>query len=779
MDSSTSLSISLSLASQTSTSSANRLSKSITIPATLHNRRLIEYCDHPNSAEMFNHTPHKARVEVCGCVVLDGTLRLTASAVGKGGYYRFNIVGEGCKWRKCADIAISSMMEEWSMLFAPESVRDSWTSEEAIVRFLPVERGTGSGKEEYVGRILPENYHPFIHIATLLREMFAKAGYAVESDFIASEFFNSLYMSGKWSERVSGSWKQTMDFRALREEDSPTIKADYGGRVYASPLRNYNTIGNLVGIPTDTPNDSNSEGCLEIEESTGRICFTPKRAVMVAFDYLLRWRTQYRIKSRTELTGLSQVRFCVGDSIKIPLHNTFVALSAEQIIEGGEYAFIVFEKEEGVVYHLVADEIINPEANPDSLQEGDFQKRVLLSTTSRLTHFAPKHKGRLCNLRVEIECDGEVVSLVSDWAVYDGFVQEYGTMELEVRLRSKPVNATPTNPVYFDTFYLGGGEEGMEVTVLSGCSIQPVFYPHPQLGDTLGWEDVADISATGMDLIVALQELFDLQILTDSTTRTVYVEPRKEFYDNRRVVDLSESIDLSQPVVIEELGFGHPQTLRLAYRTGDMAVDEYGKECGIRYGEWRAKLLNIFATDGEQSLVNDLFTASLSKRGTVLEAPSAHLIVAQTNAGDGCVMNLNFPTKLVSFRGMVSLPKGERWSCPNDADTEYPLLTFFDDGSIAGTPCSLLFEDRDGVEGLHRWWDGYVASLNHSRRVTLHIHFAPEQIETLANNFVGIANGFRVLYRLRIEGESVLCRLEEICDYNPTVPSTKAVFVTI
>ena len=42
MDSSTSLSISLSLASQTSTSSANRLSKSITIPATHLNRRLME-----------------------------------------------------------------------------------------------------------------------------------------------------------------------------------------------------------------------------------------------------------------------------------------------------------------------------------------------------------------------------------------------------------------------------------------------------------------------------------------------------------------------------------------------------------------------------------------------------------------------------------------------------------------------------------------------------------------------------------------------------------------
>ena len=778
MDSSTSLSISLSLASQTSTSSANRLSKSITIPATHLNRRLMEHCDHPASAVMFNHTPHTARVEVCGCVVLEGVLRLTASKVGEGGYYRFNIVGEGCSWRKCADVAIASMMEEWSGVFTPETIEDSWKAEGAIVRFLPVWRGAGEGQENYVGRILPENYHPFIHLGSLLGEIFAKAGYAIESEFLDSDFFQSLYMSGRWSEREYGSWRSAMNFLASRNEDSPVVQADYGGRVFASPLKNYHTVGNLVDVPISRLDGLPYEECFGLDESTGCIRFTPTTTLMAAFDYHLRWRTQFRIKSRTELVGLSEITLGVGDKVKIPLKNNFVALSAEQVVEGGEYAFVVFDATEGTTYRLVADEIVNPTANPDNLAPGDTVTRVLITTSARMAHFTNNHKGRLCNMRVEMVYEGNVFSYMGDWAVYDGFVQEYGTVELEARVRSKAAKCSPSSPVYFNQFLFGGGEEGMELELLAGSTIRPILYPHPTIGSTLAWRDVADIPQTGMDLIVALQELFDLQIVTDNTSQVVFVEPRCEFWSDR-VVDWSELIDPSKPVVVEEVGLGHPRSLRLAYQTGDVAVDEYGKESGIRYGEWRADLLNIFASEGERSLVNNLFTASLSKSGVVAEAPSAHLIVAANGSGSGCVENLNFPAKLVAFRGVRSLPSDQRWSYPTTADGgEYPLLTFFDDGSLAGEPCSLLFEDRDGVEGLHRWWDGYLAELNHSRRLTLHLHLAPEQIEALANP-ANRERGFGALYRLRVEGEEVLCRLEEICDYNPAESSTKALFVTI
>ena len=82
------------------------------------------------------------------------------------------------------------------------------------------------------------------------------------------------------------------------------------------------------------------------------------------------------------------------------------------------------------------------------------------------------------------------------------------------------------------------------------------------------------------------------------------------------------------------------------------------------------------------------------------------------------------------------------------------------------------------MEGLHKWWDERVECLNHSRRITLYVVLNPEEVEQVV-----VPNStkrdFRAHYILTIEGEKVLCRMEEIVDYNPTAPSTKVVFMTV
>ena len=105
-------------------------------------------------------------------------------------------------------------------------------------------------------------------------------------------------------------------------------------------------------------------------------------------------------------------------------------------------------------------------------------------------------------------------------------------------------------------------------------------------------------------------------------------------------------------------------------------------------------------------------------------------------------------------------------------------MTFFDDGTLGGEPRSLLFEDRDGVEGLNKWWSDTLDTLNHSRRLTAKVFFAPEDIERLVFPY-WLGRDFGSLYMLEVEGEKVLCRLEKICNYNPNEQSTKAVFVTV
>lgn len=777
MDPTTSLSISLSLAAATSTS-ATHSSKSITIPATPRNRQLVGDVSHPNSARMFNHTPPRARIEVCGCVVLEGDMHLTATLLGENGYFRFCIVSDGCKWRKCADIAIASMMEEWSEVFSSSAVYESWSAEQALVRFLPVDRATGADLQNNVGRLLPENYHPFIHLRSLLLKMFAKAGYAVESQFLDSDFFRSLYMSGRWSEGQSGNFLDQMDFRALRKQDSEPTRANIFGRVFASPEKLYNTVGGIVDMPDATIMGSYDAGALSVNAATGVLTFTPTSEMMVAFDYLLRWRTEYRVASRTALKGLSEITFAIDDSVKIPLANTATDLRGGLLMSGYEYNLMIFDVVEGATYQLVAEEIVNPSADVEALEEGDTQTRILLTTQQRSTLFTNTFEGPLCNFRLAMITDGIYQTPLSDWAIYNGSVSEYGTVELEARVRTMPVECSPSSPVLFDTLYFGGGDEGMEITVFAGCSIQPVFYPHPSLNSTLLWGDVADHSFTGLDLLLRLQEMFNLRILTDNVAGKVIIEPDGEFVGRGEVVDLTGCVDFSQPILSEELGADGARTLRFAYRRGDYAVEEFCKQSGESFGEWSVELDNRFAKEESRSVVGSLFTPSIGRSGVVVEAPSAHLIVARNSHTGERVANLNFSPKILSYRGLKPLAVGEKWSWPRSTERLYPLLTFFDDGSLGGTPCSLLFEDRDGVVGLNRWWQGSIDSLNHSRRLRLHIALRPEQVEAL-----GLPDGkgwdFRSHYLLCFEGERVLARLEEICNYDPREPSTEAVFVTL
>ena len=761
------LSVSLSIASLTSTSWGRAgYSKSITIPATPLNRRLMGDCEQPLAAQMFNHQEHTARVEVRGSVIIEGAIYLTASRLGGEGFYRFNIIGKAREWVRSAGVALSALVDDWGGTYSEEMITASLQGgDEQLVKFLPVERGTGEGVDSYVGRILPENYHPFLHIASLVERIFAKAGYAVESDFFGSDFFRSLYMSGRWSEMNWAEWPALMDFCARRNADSEWAAGDLFGRVYADPLANYNTIGNLVDLPAE------SSGGAFSHESSGRIRFTPTRKMMVAFEYALRWKTEYRIASRTSLVGFSQLRPYYGDTLTVPLKNTFKDRREEGLRSNFEYTFIIFETVEGATYKLLVDEVG---------AEGSVVTRELLSTTSRTTKFSHNLTGTLRNLRVEMRHDGFIGSPASDWAIYDGYVNETGTRELGVTFRSKPEVCAPDDPKYFDLFYFGGAEKGMTMSLLAGSTVRPILYPHPVLGDEIEWGDVADYSLSGLDLLGALKELFDLQIYTDPLARKVCIEPRRDFCDPQVVIDLSGRIDSSEPILVEELGADHPKHLTLRYRLGDKAVDEKVVAEGVPYGEWSAEVENIFASEGMNLITNRLFTASVSTSGCVAEAPSASLIGVGDSEAEvpQCVAALNFLPKIVSYRGLRTLLEGEKWSYPMDMEGEYPLATFYDDGALGGEAVSLLFEERGGVKGLAEWWRGRVEALNHSRRITLHVALRPEEVEQIV-----VPNStkrdFRAHYLLTIAGEKVLCRMEEIVDYNPVAPSTKVIFVTV
>lgn len=123
------------------------------------------------------------------------------------------------------------------------------------MKFFPIRR------DEYPQRnsptdLLPaqrlltvDDYHPFLHVATLVETIFGEAGYRIESRFMESELFRSLYMSGRIRlTRHRGPRRPHGLFR-------PAAVARNGegrlfGRVAANPNTALNSVGNIVETAT-------------------------------------------------------------------------------------------------------------------------------------------------------------------------------------------------------------------------------------------------------------------------------------------------------------------------------------------------------------------------------------------------------------------------------------------------------------------------------------------------------------------------------------------------
>ncbi len=766
IDQRTDLSVSLSIASLSSTQWGRAsYSKSITIPQTPNNRALMGDCEQPHAAHIFNHGLHTARVECGGSVIIEGVVMLTACVLGEGGYYRFNIIGPAKEWVRAASSPLRSLPVDYTATLDSPTVYHSWHDwNPAMVRYLPVERGrrVEGDQSHYVRRICLDDYHPMLHLRSLLDAIFAQSGYTISSSFLSSEFFLSLYISGRWSERSVDDVAAAMNFKAVRSVASDTVEANEFGRVYADHLANYHTVGNLVDGVVEVEDGDSSEA-FHLDH-TGRICFTAESAVAVAFEYHLRYLTDTRIISRSQMLCFNEVRPTFGDSISFESTNPYVDRRDNVFVSGRIYTLAIFGATEGATYIL--------EATVDGVDG------VVLATTTQPFSRVMCDSGRVVDLRLRKQNGILMVDATEDWALYDGYVQERGNKLVEITVRSAPKRLSAGESQYFDMFCFGGAEEGMTMQLLEGTWMRPLFVNTPIEGDSVGWGDVADYSFSQMELIAAVKNLFDLQIYTDTSTKRVYIEPHGTFCNKDVVVDWSDKIDFSHAVLVEELGANEASSLAVAYRHTDKASSLLAESEGVPYGEWSAPLHNRFATQGVERNENPLFATSVSVVGSVPTAPSVSLIaVGDKDAEDGgVVLRSSFDTKIVAYRTMQPIAEGEQWAWPPEHTGKCPLMEFF--APDAEIPLSLLFEEREGVAGLGgEYWQERVDALNNAKRITLHLHLSPDEVESIAfPNSTG--HDFRALYRLKLEGESVLCRLEEVCDYNPLAPSTKCVFVT-
>ncbi|MBR5820523.1 MAG: hypothetical protein IKY68_04665 [Alistipes sp.] len=724
------------------------------LPVTPTNDSLFGFARDPESAYRFHATTHAARLEAEGAVLFEGTALLEAASDAG---YRVLLREGGTAWANQAALRLLHELEiDYRGSYAPQTILESWTND-VPVKFFPIHRD--SYEQQVSGTdLLPaerlltvDDYHPFLHLATLIEQIFCEAGYTLRSDFLSSEFFRKLYLSGAYSSHDTTAARNRMGFLA-RRLTTVSAEADYMGRVYADPAALYNTVGNLVESASPLAVDEDGEAVQELytnghcfTKEQGRILFRPLAEVDVGFEYYLKYVTEHRIRSRTELTGFDTLYIPGCGLINSKLTNRYED-QRHAIRNNHTYRALVFDHVAGNRYRILAT---IGGTTPTVL--ADFSERTTLLTTPT--------SGGLTVPRLQCYQAGRWEDSSLDWALYHGYIEEYGTTTVEMRLHSAAELVTPDDPKYFDTIFFGGAEEGMTLTLDKHCSVRPLFSSTPGYGSMIDFRSVARHSIRQIELLEAVAHLFNLRFMTDEKTRTVYVEPSDAMYDPAKEVDWRDRVVVDEPVTWMDCSNTLHEKQTWCYGAGEGAVSRLELELGSRLGAWSHRFDSVATLAGEKVFRNPLFHPSINSVGHYLNAPSASLL----EVGDRDSMEddgANFSPRLVLYEGLIDLPEGEQWGYPAFS-TNYPLIAFHlpKMGQLQGF--SLLFENRDGLHGLHSYFLNDLQALSEGGLVELTLRLAPHEVEAL-QRCEGEGANLRSIFRLRASCGEFRARLYAI-----------------
>ncbi len=737
------------------------------LPATPRNDAVMGFAREAHTAERFDAAEHRAVLSHGGAELFSGTVRLLGTTADG---YRIEIRDGGAQWAETAARRMLSELEiDYDAQLTPETVGESWTGD-TPVRFFPVHRDEypqRNGSEDLLPaeRLLStDDYLPFLHVATLAERIFEQTGYRVRSRFFGSEFFRSLYMSGAYASRDTTVLASRMGFCARRLTEA-SAQADHLGRVYADPNAIYSTVGNIVETAAVGAVDADGEkveetfdngGCFVTE--AGKIRFVPTTEVTVGFEYRLRYTTDHRIESRTQLRGFDTLWLTPGTPMTFTLANRYE--DRRPTIEPGfRYRIVVFDHAEGDSYRLTCTH-----GGTDGTLWGTFAARSALVTTPAT--------GTVADPVLLVLRDGVWEPYAEDWALYDGYVGETGRTTVEVRVRTESERVTPASPKRFDRIFFSGADEGMTFTLHKECSLRPCFRTGPGFGAWMQFADVARHRVRQIGLIEALAHLFNLRFYTERETRTVWIEPADEFFGAGPEADWSDRTDFSQEIVRTRIAPEVHERRTWCYLPAEGAVARFETETGATFGAWSYDTDSRAALQGDEVRTNPLFAASIDSAGHYAGAPSARML--QIGDRDAAEQDpTSFTPRIVRYAGMRPLPEGERWGYP--AGNAYPLAAFHFEGDAATDGFTLGFGDADGIVGLHRFYDRQLARETLRERIRLSVRIAPDEYAALFAPGCGAAD-LRSVFRIDTGVGTVRALLRGVDEYDPEAGTLRCTF---
>lgn len=727
-----------------------------------------------HAVERFNSSHHTARIEMQGITLFCGSAFLlsSTSASPYSGKYQLRIVSSAARWAKTASkTSLKNCGIPLLATLTPEDIVKSWSGE-AAVRFLPVLRNRYSMQySDYSASPLEQilttdDFHPFISVAAVFAKIFN--GYTIKSTFLETLEFRELMFSGQYSTTDTTHQKSLLDFFARRQAPVTAV-ANEEGKVWLTPGNTTaHSLGNVVDTADPTATDHNgrlmydtfaTSNCFGINEN-GYIFFKSQIAVKVGFILHLEYITSYRIESRKTLRGFNHIEAEPGVCADFTISNTFPD-HKDELIAGLGYNLAIFGHTQGNIYLFTVTDAQSGEILTQHSIEDGFTAVTM-----------PENCTPVCTLEIMV---GEKSDAEVDWALYPGWVAQSGKTEVVADIRIPPQEVAAGGEIGFDQIWISGAEKGMEITLTTACSLKPYFSTVPGYGSAVTFADISNHNIWLIEILEAVCTMYNLAIITDEKAKCIVIEPLEELYTSR-IFDWSDKIDYSESITISDMGVGVAQWRSFGYQSGNFASEKYNKLHNTELGEWKTENPTFGATDSTERTVNPLFTTAVNSTNVYAVAPSASLVQVGDKAAEGS-MDAPFTPNIIRYAGLEPLPEGESWGSPLN-EPLYPLAAFHFSGDDRREGFTLCYEDRDGIEGLHKYFDKSMQRVAQGKRVEATLVLSPFEITELFE-LETVGPTIKDNFRLSVFGDDRLYRIESIKSYNPDTQSARCVFIQL
>lgn len=272
-----------------------------------------------------------------------------------------------------------------------------------------------------------------------------------------------------------------------------------------------------------------------------------------------------------------------------------------------------------------------------------------------------------------------------------------------------------------------------------------------------------------LEFIENIKRMFNLYFYTDISSRTVFFEPRDQFYKTTPT-DISDLVDKNKPIRTNFLGDKLKKTIRYRYTSDseDKFVEELELDQEIILASHDEDILNKFSQKGTTELETGFHPTVMDDwRAIGLKtAQVPKLWKEDLPADQAAPWETSFGLRILFYDGLVTLPEGETWTFNNGTPRNtYPY--FYSVDEVTQNDNSLYFNDTAKSIGL--WGKHYK---------NLHNVIDNGRLRTI---FMNLTEAFinkldpRDSYHIEINGEGADYVINKIIRYSPLAPGSSEV----